>query len=247
MAKEMDKQGNAGQNLTDVPRHVAFIMDGNGRWAKRRGLPRAEGHRQGVETLTSVIRMADEIGIKVVTVYAFSTENWARPKDEVSALMGLLIEFFRRKIDELHRNRVCVRIMGSRDGVPERVLKTMDDAIARTRDNTGLVFNIAFNYGGRADIIQAAQQFARLVKSGELTVDQLDEQAFGRMLYAGDLPDPELIIRTSGELRFSNFMLYQCAYSEFVVCQDYWPDFGRAQFLAALEEYKQRNRRFGQV
>lgn len=243
---KIDRQ-SAETDTSNIPRHVAFIMDGNGRWAKRRGLPRAEGHRQGVEALTQIVRMADEVGIAVMSVYAFSTENWSRPRDEVNALMGLLIEFFRRKIEELHHNRVRVRIMGAREGVPEPVLKAMDGAVARTQNNTGLILNIAFNYGGRADIVQAARALARRVQAGQMTVEQIDEQAFAGALYAGDLPDPELVIRTSGELRFSNFMLYQAAYSEFVVCEDYWPDFGREQFRSALDEYAQRSRRFGRV
>lgn len=232
---------------SSLPRHVAIIMDGNGRWAKKRGLPRAEGHRQGVEALTEIIRMCDEIGISVLSVYAFSTENWSRPKDEVSGLMALLVDFFKRKINELHENRVRIRIMGERTGVPARVLKTIDHAQTMTRDNTGLVFNIAFNYGGRADIVQAARKLALGVAKGELLPEQIDETTFGQALYCGDLPDPDLIIRTSGEMRLSNFMLYQGAYSELVVTPVLWPDFDREQFRAALVEYTSRTRRFGKV
>ncbi len=230
-----------------LPRHVAIIMDGNGRWAKRRGQPRAFGHRAGVEALRAIIRESSDIGIEALTIYAFSTENWSRPKDEVGALMGLLLEFFGREIDELHENRVCIRILGDVDGMPGPQREALRAAMERTRLNGGLKLNIALNYGSRAEIVRAARTIAERVERGELHADQVDGAVFESCLYTAGLPDVDLLIRTSGEMRLSNFLLYQVSYAEFVIVDTLWPDFDLCAYRAALQEYQRRDRRFGGV
>lgn len=230
-----------------LPRHIAMIMDGNGRWAKQRALPRTAGHRAGMETLETIIRACDELGIETLTVYAFSTENWARPKEEVTMLMNLLVEYFEKKIDELDRNGVCIRILGFEEQTPSRVREVMERACVRTRDNTGLKFNIAFNYGGRGEIVQAAKRFALDVAKGDVQAEALDEEGFGRYLFTAGLPEPDLLIRTSGEQRLSNFLLYQLAYAEFVFTDVYWPDYTKEEFFRSIAIYQSRSRRFGGV
>ncbi|MBI4366124.1 MAG: isoprenyl transferase [Deltaproteobacteria bacterium] len=228
-----------------VPRHVGIIMDGNGRWAAARGLPRVEGHRRGVEALRRTIRAAGEIGIGVITIFSFSAENWARPASEVSDLMGLLRRFIRNDLAELHNNNVRVRIIGEREALDPDIGRLLVEAEDLTRANTGLTLVVAFNYGARQEIARAAQRIAEQVACGALKPAEINAETLGRYLDAPDLPDPDLIIRTSGEQRLSNFLLWQAAYSELVFVPAYWPDFDRAALEAAIREYQQRERRFG--
>lgn len=228
-----------------LPRHVAIIMDGNGRWASARGLPRSAGHAAGTEALRDIIRASDDWGIECLTIYAFSTENWARSKDEVGALMSLLLRYFASEIDELDEKNVRILILGDVAGLPALQRDAVERAMARTKDNTGLKLNIALNYGGRAELIRAARRLAERVQSGELQPGAIDEAAFARELYTAGQPDVDLLIRTSGELRLSNFLPWQTAYAEMVFDKTYWPDFDRAAYLRALREYAGRSRRFG--
>lgn len=230
-----------------MPRHVAIIMDGNGRWAKQRNMPRAFGHRQGVETLEPIIQACGEWGIEALTLFAFSTENWARPKDEVAALMGLIVEYFNKKIQELDRKGVCIRMLGDLSAVPEVQRRTAEEAMRRTKENKGLKLNIALNYGSRQEIVRAAQRLAKACVDGKLQPEEIDEAAFESELYTYGLPPVDLLIRTSGEQRLSNFLLYQCAYAEFVFVPEYWPDFSREVFARALSSYAGRDRRYGKV
>ncbi len=228
-----------------LPRHVAIIMDGNGRWAKKRGLPRAFGHRKGVEALRAIVRESSDLGIQVLSLYAFSTENWKRSTDEVGALMGLLLEFFAKEIDELHANRVRIRILGDVSGLPEAQRAAARNAMARTGANTGLQLNIALNYGGRDEIIRAARTLASRVREGTLEPDAIDEATFAAALDTAGQPDVDLLIRPSGEQRLSNFLLFQAAYAEFLFPDTLWPDFGVDTYHKALDTYAGRDRRFG--
>ena len=230
-----------------MPKHVAMIMDGNGRWAKRRGLMRALGHRKGVEALDPIIRACGEWGIKSLTLYAFSTENWGRPKDEIAALMGLINEYFDRAIDELTRSGVRVRIFGDLSGAPEKQRAVMEEAVRRTEHNTALNLNIAFNYGSQQEILRAAQALAEKCVRGEMKPEDINDAAFCGELYTEGQPMVDLLIRTSGEQRVSNFLLYQIAYAEFVFVDECWPDFTPDVFARALEIYARRDRRFGKV
>lgn len=226
-----------------VPKHVAIIMDGNGRWAKQRGLPRTEGHRQGVENLRRILNASAREGVQILTIYAFSTENWNRPKVEVQMLMRLLEMFIDRELSSLHENGVQIRHIGEMDGVHPRMQKKIREACEYTKNNTRLILNVAFNYGGRKEIIQAVK---RIVREG-IPEDQVTEDLISRYMYTGDLPDPDLIIRTSGELRVSNFLIWQGSYAEYYVTPTFWPDFDDAEFHKALEVYASRHRRFGQT
>ena len=228
-----------------VPRHVAVIMDGNGRWAAARGLPRVEGHRRGVEALRRTIRAAGEIGIKVITIFSFSSENWSRPAAEVGELMGLLRRFIRNDLAELHKSGVRVRIIGERAGLEADIGRLLVEAEELTKDNTGLTLVVAFNYGARQEIARAARQAAEAVVQGRLKPEDITVDTIGGFLDTADLPDPDLIIRTSGEQRLSNFLLWQSAYSELVFIPVNWPDFDRAVLESAIREYQQRERRFG--
>jgi len=228
-----------------VPRHVAIIMDGNGRWAAARGLPRAEGHRRGVETLRRTIRAAGEIGISIITIFSFSAENWSRPASEIGELMGLLRRFIRNDLAELHKSNVRVRIIGEREGLDPDIGRLLTEAEELTKDNSGLVLVVAFNYGARQEITRAARRIAEEAAQGRLKPADVTMDTIGGFLDAPDLPDPDLIIRTSGEQRLSNFLLWQSAYSELVFLPTYWPDFDRAALEAAIREYQQRERRFG--
>lgn len=229
----------------NIPHHVAIIMDGNGRWAKARGLPRIAGHHNGMKAVKTVTKAADRIGVKVLTLYAFSTENWKRPKAEVEFLMKLPQEFLSLELDELIENNVQVRMMGKRDVLPSHTIAALEEAVRRTRDNTGLILNFALNYGSRDEMVEAAKSLARKAAAGELDPDAIDEAAFGGELLSAGLPDPDLLIRTSGELRLSNFMLWQLAYSEFWFTDVYWPSFGEEQLFEAIREYQRRARRYG--
>jgi len=230
-----------------LPKHVAIIMDGNGRWATKRGLPRSAGHAAGVEALRDVIRASDDWGIQCLTIYAFSTENWARSKEEVGALMGLILKYFASEIDELDEKKVRITILGDVSELPEAQRDAVVSAMERTKDNTGLRLNIALNYGGRVELVRAAKLLAEKVQAGEITPDQIDAELFASQLYTAGQPDVDLLIRTSGELRLSNFLPWQSAYAEMVFDRVLWPDFDRSAYLKALREFASRNRRFGGV
>jgi undecaprenyl diphosphate synthase len=229
----------------EVPHHVAIIMDGNGRWAASRGLPRVEGHRRGVEALRKTVRAAADMGIRCLTIFSFSSENWQRPASEVRDLLGLLRLFIRRDLAELDASGVRVRIIGERDSLDPDIRRLLEEAEELTRNNTKLLLVVAFNYGGRDEIARAARRIAQDVASGKLNPADVTEELIGSRLDAADLADPDLIIRTSGEQRLSNFLLWQSAYSELVFTPVYWPDFDRATLEAAIEEYRRRERRFG--
>jgi undecaprenyl diphosphate synthase len=228
-----------------APRHVAIIMDGNGRWARSRGLPRAEGHRRGVEALRQTVRAAGELGVEVLTIFSFSSENWGRPAAEVRDLMGLLRRFIRNDLAELNASNVRVRIIGEREDLDGEILKLLEEAESLTRLNTGLVLVVAFNYGARQEIARAARRIAREVAAGAVRPEEVTAELFAQHLDAPDVPDPDLIIRTSGEQRLSNFLLWQAAYTELVFVPVHWPDFDRTTLETALAEYRGRERRFG--
>jgi undecaprenyl diphosphate synthase len=229
----------------EPPRHVAIIMDGNGRWAAERGLPRGEGHRRGVEALRRAVRAVGELGIEILTIYSFSSENWSRPVTEIRDLMGLLRRFIRNDLAELHKNNVRVRIIGERQGLEPEIGRLLAEAEELTRNNDGLLLVVAFNYGGRQEIARAAQRVASLIIAGALGPGDITADVIGRHLDAPDIPDPDLLIRTSGEQRLSNFLLWQSAYSELVFVPTYWPDFDRTTLENAIAEYRRRERRFG--
>jgi undecaprenyl diphosphate synthase len=226
-----------------IPQHVAIIMDGNGRWARARGLPRLAGHRAGTENLRRIIRACVEFGIQYLTIYAFSTENWGRPREEVQGLMSIIEEVIDRELDELHREGTQLRHIGRLEGIDPRLKEKVLQAIDLTKDNHRLVLNVAFNYGGRDEIVHAVRE---IVGDG-VRPEEVDEDLIKRYLYTADCPDPDLIIRTSGELRVSNFLIWQGAYAEWYVTPTYWPDFGREELLEALRQYALRDRRFGRV
>ncbi len=230
-----------------TPRHVALIMDGNGRWAARRGLPRFEGHRRGVDALRRAVRAAIDLGVEYLTVYSFSVENWARPSDEVQALMGLLRRFIHNEVAELHANNVRVRVIGAYADHAADIAALLFDAEQLTKDNTGLTLVVAFNYGARQEIAAAARALVEAVVAGRMSAADIDADAIASRLHTADIPDPDLIIRTSGEQRLSNFLLWQAAYAEFVFSPILWPDFDKAAFEAAIAEYANRDRRFGRV
>ncbi|MFD1701636.1 isoprenyl transferase [Methylopila henanensis] len=230
---------------TSEPSHVAIIMDGNGRWAASRGLPRVEGHRRGVEALRRAVEAAGKAGVRYLTVYSFSSENWSRPQDEVMDLMNLLRIFVRRDLAELHRSNVRVRIIGERSGLPADIEALLEEAETLTRRNDGLTLVVAFNYGGRQEIASAARRIAEDVASGALRPEQVDVAAVAARLHTTSIPDPDLVIRTSGERRISNFLLWQSAYAEYVFLPIHWPDFDGAAFDAAIAEFRARDRRYG--
>jgi undecaprenyl diphosphate synthase len=228
-----------------VPRHVAIIMDGNGRWAAARGLPRVEGHRRGVEALRKTVRAAGDIGIQCLTIFSFSSENWQRPASEISDLMGLLRRFIRNDLAELHSNGVRVRVIGERDNLDPDIRRLLEEAEQLTRTNSNLLLIVAFNYGARDEIARAVRRIAEGVATGLVKTEAITEDMIGQNLDAPDVADPDLIIRTSGEQRLSNFLLWQAAYSELVFSPVYWPDFDRGTLEAAIDEYRRRERRFG--
>jgi undecaprenyl diphosphate synthase len=222
-------------------------MDGNGRWAAERGLPRVEGHRQGVESVRRTVEAALDLGITHLTLFSFSSENWTRPKPEINDLFGLLRRFIRRDLADLHKNGVKIRVIGTRAGLAPDLLRLIDDAVELTKNNTALNLIVAFNYGARDEIARAARRVAEAAAGGSLAPSEVTEERFASYLDTADLPDPDLLIRTSGELRLSNFLLWQLAYAEFVFIDTYWPDFNREQLEAAIEEYHRRSRRFGGI
>jgi undecaprenyl diphosphate synthase len=236
---------NLAGPVPEVPRHVAIIMDGNGRWAASRGLPRVEGHRRGVEALRKTVRAAGDMGIRCLTIFSFSSENWQRPATEVRDLLGLLRLFIRKDLAELHGNGVRVRVIGERADLDPDIRRLLEEAEELTRLNTKLRLVVAFNYGGRDEIARAVRRIAEKVASGVLAPAAITEELIGQHLDAPEIADPDLIIRTSGEQRLSNFLLWQAAYSELVFTPVYWPDFDRAALQSAIEEYRRRERRFG--
>jgi undecaprenyl diphosphate synthase len=228
-----------------TPEHVAIIMDGNGRWAKARGLPRVAGHRAGVDALRETVRAAGDMGISWLTVYAFSSENWSRPKSEISDLMGLLKLFIRRDLAELHQNGVRVKVIGERAGLQSDIKALLEEAESLTSENSAMTLVVAFNYGGRDEIVRAARRIAAAVSRGEVHSEAVTPDLFAACLDTVGIPDPDLVIRTSGELRLSNFLLWQAAYSELLFLPCYWPDFTRQHLVEALTQYAARERRFG--
>jgi undecaprenyl diphosphate synthase len=234
-----------GPDREGGPSHVAIIMDGNGRWAAARGLPRVEGHRRGVETLRNVVRAVGELGIRYLTIFSFSSENWSRPASEIGDLFGLLRRFIRNDLATLHRDGVRVRVIGEREGLEPDICALLTEAEDLTRDNDRLHLIVAFNYGSRQEIARAAQRLAREVAEGKRDPSTVDAEVLGRYLDAPDIPDPDLIIRTSGEQRLSNFLMWQAAYSELVFVPELWPDFDKAALERAIAEFARRERRFG--
>ncbi|MDR1271755.1 MAG: isoprenyl transferase [Clostridiales Family XIII bacterium] len=229
----------------NLPSHVAIIMDGNGRWAEKRGLLRYFGHDAGMKAMTEIVRYASDMGIGYLSVYAFSTENWKRSEEEVSGIFKLLLIYVDKELDELHRNNCKVNILGDTTGMSRIVLKALEKVREKTKGNTGMIFNICLGYGGRAELARAARSLAGKVADGTIAPGEIDEDAITDALYTGGMPDPDLLIRPGGEKRLSNFMLWQCAYTEFVFCETLWPDFTKEDFDKAITEYEARKRRFG--
>lgn len=231
----------------NIPAHIAIIMDGNGRWAKQRSLPRFAGHREGINSVREITRICGEIGIRHLTLYTFSIENWARPKAEVSALMQLLLTSIRKEIKNLHENNVRLTTIGAFQDLPKSARKGIEEGIEITKNNTGLNLNLALSYGSRQEIIQAIKHIAEMVDSGKLKIDDIDQEQFEKLLYTNNIPDPDLLIRTGGEFRVSNFLLWQIAYTEIFVTDTYWPAFREKELLEAIVEFQSRERRFGKV
>lgn len=229
----------------EIPTHIAIIMDGNGRWAKKRGLPRVAGHKEGVKSVRDVVEACAQLGVKYLTLFAFSTENWKRPKREVDTLMKLLIKTLRNETDKLHENDIRLTAIGDIESLPLNVQRELKEAIEKTKNNKRMVLNLAISYSGRWEIIEAVKKIARDVKNGKIKIDDINEKLFSGYLGTAEMPDPDLLIRTSGELRVSNFLLWQIAYTEFYVCNCLWPDFRRKHLYEAIKDYQKRERRFG--
>jgi undecaprenyl diphosphate synthase len=240
LQEELKKSG-------DIPTHIAIIMDGNGRWAKRRGLPRVAGHRRGVETVREIVEVCAEVGVKYLTLYTFSTENWKRPKDEVSTLMRLLLKSLKDRLDELNKNNIKLTCIGNIGSLPDVVQNQLHKDIERTKNNKRMTLNLALSYSGRWEILEAIKNISKKVQDGKLSPDNITEKVISDYLTTKNMPDPDLIIRTSGEFRVSNFLLWQIAYSEFVILNVYWPDFSREHLYDAIRQYQKRERRFGKV
>jgi undecaprenyl diphosphate synthase len=232
---------------SQLPQHIAIIMDGNGRWAKKRGLPRVAGHNEGINSVREITRECGKIGIKALTLYTFSIENWSRPKSEVTYLMTLLLRTIRNEVDELHKNNVRLTLMGHLADLPEDPLQGLLEGVEKTSRNTGLNLNLALSYGGRAEILDATRAIIQDVQDGKINIHNVDERLFSSYLYTRNMPDPDLLIRTSGELRVSNFLLWQMAYTEIYVTDTYWPDFRNKELLLAILDYQRRERRFGKT
>jgi len=228
-----------------MPRHIAIVMDGNGRWAAERELSRSEGHKHGVESVRRVVRAAIELDLPFLTLFSFSSENWSRPQSEIRDLMSLLRRFIRTDLADLHKHGVRIRVIGERSGIEGDIIRLIEDAVALTSGNSGLQLTVAFNYGGRDEITRAARRIAQEVKEGRLEPDDVTSEVFGNHLDTAGMPDPDLLIRTSGEMRLSNFLLWQCAYTEFVFVDTYWPDFTREALENAIMSFRDRERRFG--
>ncbi|NLO96627.1 MAG: isoprenyl transferase [Peptococcaceae bacterium] len=236
-----------GLDMTRIPQHIALIMDGNGRWAQQRGMPRSMGHRAGVEALRNIVRLSDNLGVKYLTVYAFSTENWKRPRSEIGILMSLLKEYVVKELDELHANNVKIQVLGNMENIPDDVRAAYVLACEKTKNNKGLVLNVALNYGSRAEITQACKRIVMDVLQGSIKYEDITEDLFAEYLFTKGCPEPELIVRTSGEMRLSNFLLWQAAYSEIVVVKELWPDFNEQSLLEAIRIFQNRERRFGGI
>ena len=246
-ASKNNEELNIELDEKNIPQHVAIIMDGNGRWAKQRNMPRTMGHKAGVETIRRIVKEADRLGIKFITLYAFSTENWKRPKDEVNALMKLLVQYLKSEDGELHKNGVILRVLGDISQLQEECRKEIEDSIELTKNNTGLVLNVAFNYGGRDEIVRAVKNIVTDIENGKINKGDITKERFSDYLYTNNCPDPDLIIRPSGEQRISNFLLWQCAYSEFWYSNVNWPDFSERDLQQAIYDYQNRDRRYGGV
>jgi len=247
MSNELDELIDGIRSSGKCPRHVAIIMDGNGRWAGKRGLPRTEGHSAGVKAVRQVVEIASEVGVDFLTMYTFSVENWNRPKAEVASLMELLSRTTLAELNDLMHNNVRLIVTGRIDGLPAVRRKVLKSAIKKTSGNTGLTLNLALNYGGRTEIIDAVRAIGDDIQKGKVSPDQIDIEKFSSYLYTADLPDPDLLIRTSGEMRLSNFLIWQTSYTEMYITETLWPDFDKADFLEALNDYIKRDRRFGRV
>lgn len=231
----------------EIPKHIAIIMDGNGRWAKKRGLPRVAGHKRGVDTVKEIVEACSEIGVKYLTLYTFSTENWKRPKDEVSTLMQLLLKSLRDRVDELNENDVRLTTIGNIESLPTAVQKQLKSDIERTKNNKKMVLNLALSYSGRWELLEAIKQIANNAVDGKIKNNDINEELVSSFLTTKDIPDPDLVIRTSGEFRVSNFLLWQIAYSEFIITETLWPDFSKLDLYDAIKTFQQRERRFGKV
>ena len=245
MSVRTSKLSAVAQEL--LPHHVAVIMDGNGRWANEKGLPRAEGHRRGAESAKVITRIASDLGIRYLTLYTFSTENWNRPKTEIDAIMRYLVHYLKKETSELNEHNVRLEVIGQIYRLPEKVQDQITKSKRELSKNTGLTLVLALNYGSRAEIVEATRNIGEKVLSGKLSPEDIDETLIGMHLYTSQIPDPDLLIRTSGEVRLSNFLLWQISYSEIVVTQVLWPEFKKAAFFEALEEYAKRHRRFGKI
>ena len=243
----LNSDDNIELDMTRIPKHIAIIMDGNGRWAKAKNLPRTMGHKAGVETIRRIIKEGDRLGVKYITLYAFSTENWKRPKDEVSALMKLLVQYLNQEIDELDSNGVVINVLGDITKLPNECIEAINNAKQRTKNNKGIVMNVALNYGGRDEIVRAIKSISIDVKNGLINPNDVSEDIVEKYLYTTGIPDPDIIIRPSGEQRLSNFLLWQCAYSEFWYSNINWPDFTENDLQRAIFDFQNRDRRFGGV
>ncbi len=235
------------EELKVVPNHIAIIPDGNGRWARKRGLPRSVGHREGSMTLKRIVIYCSKIGVKHLTIYAFSTENWKRPQNEVDTLMNLLLEFLRNAEKELDGSNVLIKVIGDVKGLPDELQREIERVEKLTSVNSGLHLNIALNYGSRSEMLSAVKKIAKKVKENKLSIDKIDQSEFEDCLYTSGIPDPDLLIRTSGEQRISNYLLWQCAYTEFWFTNELWPDIKESHITDAIKEYEKRNRRFGGI
>lgn len=231
----------------NIPKHIAIIMDGNGRWAKERGFPRTAGHREGIKRVKEIVNAAGELGIKVLTFFAFSTENWNRPKKEVNMLMRYLDDFLDKQINELDKNNIRFIVIGRDRPLPEYILNKIKKAEEKTKNNTSMVMVLALNYGAKQEIVDAVRKFTYSVMNGKTSIEDLDIEEFSRYLYTSNLPDPDLLIRTSGEMRISNFLLWQLSYAELYFSKKYWPDFKRNELEKAIAEFQRRERRFGRI
>ena len=243
----MDKSIRYKVEQGSIPKHIAIIMDGNGRWAKEKNLPRISGHREGINSVREITRVCGEIGVKYLTLYTFSTENWNRPQNEVNALMRLLLNTINIEVRELNKNNVCFKTIGDIDQLPMITKKGIQDGEELTKNNTGLNLCLALSYGSRQEIINGVRRISEKVKNGIMKIEQINEDSFSKELYTSEFPDPDLLIRTSGENRISNFLLWQIAYSEIYLTETYWPDFGEGELIKSLLDYQSRERRFGKV
>ncbi|EQB88166.1 undecaprenyl diphosphate synthase [Clostridium punense] len=245
--KKSEKSEEIIIDKTNIPAHIAVIMDGNGRWAKERNLPRTMGHRAGMDTIRKIVKESSKLGVRYLTLYAFSTENWKRPEDEVTALMKLVVEFIGKEINELHKNEVVFNVIGDISKLPQVCQESIFSAKEKTKNNKGLTLNIALNYGGRDEIVSGVKKIAQEILDNNIKVEDIDEQLISNHLYTSGMPDPDIVIRPSGELRLSNYLLWQSAYSEFWFSNINWPDFTERDLHKAISDYQNRNRRFGGV